>query len=69
MTYRHHLAIYEALKAGDGERAVTAMHRHFDGLRNRLANQPGPRRRVVHRDFTRCQAPLCRHEIGRCRVP
>ncbi|MFF4950206.1 FadR/GntR family transcriptional regulator [Streptomyces chattanoogensis] len=37
VTYRQHLAIYEALKAGDGERAVTAVHRHFDGLRKRLA--------------------------------
>ncbi|MFG2141398.1 FadR/GntR family transcriptional regulator [Streptomyces sp. NPDC048650] len=36
VTYRQHLAIVEALEAGDGERAVTAMHRHFDGIRRRL---------------------------------
>ncbi|MFI9046184.1 FadR/GntR family transcriptional regulator [Streptomyces sp. NPDC053427] len=37
VTYRQHLAIVEALEAGDGDRAVAAMHRHFDGIRRRLA--------------------------------
>ncbi|MEU9110549.1 FadR/GntR family transcriptional regulator [Streptomyces sp. NPDC048483] len=36
VTYRRHLAIVEALEAGDGDRAVVTMHRHFDGIRRRL---------------------------------
>ncbi|MFJ9419227.1 FadR/GntR family transcriptional regulator [Streptomyces sp. NPDC101227] len=36
-TARQHQAIVEALEAGDGDRAVAAMHRHFDGIRRRLA--------------------------------
>ncbi|MFB7634525.1 FadR/GntR family transcriptional regulator [Streptomyces sp. NPDC056149] len=37
VTYRQHADIVDALEAGDGERAVAAMHRHFDGIRRRLA--------------------------------
>ncbi|MFD7919833.1 FadR/GntR family transcriptional regulator [Streptomyces sp. NPDC059740] len=35
-TWQQHREIVAALEAGDGDRAVEAMHRHFDGLRERL---------------------------------
>ncbi|MFG2221890.1 FadR/GntR family transcriptional regulator [Streptomyces sp. NPDC048644] len=38
VTYRQHAEIVAALEAGDGERATEAMHRHFDGIRRRLAD-------------------------------
>lgn len=40
VTWRQHHDIVTALEAGDGERAVEAMHRHFDGIRRRLAGRP-----------------------------
>ncbi|MEV0599453.1 FadR/GntR family transcriptional regulator [Streptomyces sp. NPDC050315] len=36
VTWRQHAEIVTALEAGDGDRAVEAMHRHFDGIRERL---------------------------------
>lgn len=36
-TYRDHAAIFEAVKAGDVERAQTALDKHYDGLVGRLA--------------------------------
>lgn len=38
VTYRQHAAILAALESGEGGRAVEAMHRHFDGIRRRLAD-------------------------------
>ncbi|QHC21508.1 FadR/GntR family transcriptional regulator [Streptomyces sp. GS7] len=39
VTYRRHQEIVDALEAGDGDRAVAAMHRHFDGIRRRLTGR------------------------------
>ncbi|MFJ9472152.1 FadR/GntR family transcriptional regulator [Streptomyces caniferus] len=39
VTHRQHQEIVDALEAGDGDRAVEAMHRHFDGIRRRLTEQ------------------------------
>ncbi|MEU6119199.1 FadR/GntR family transcriptional regulator [Streptomyces sp. NPDC047117] len=36
VTWRQHQEIVTALETGDGDRAVEAMHRHFDGIRERL---------------------------------
>ncbi|MGI5468423.1 FadR/GntR family transcriptional regulator [Streptomyces sp. CA-132043] len=36
VTWRQHREIVTALETGDGDRAVEAMHRHFDGIRERL---------------------------------
>ena len=42
-TYRDHVAIYEALAAGDAAAARVTIDRHFDGIRSLLAEQEGGR--------------------------
>jgi DNA-binding FadR family transcriptional regulator len=36
-TYRHHLAVLEAVQARDVERSVAALNQHYFGLESRLA--------------------------------